>query len=99
MYIYTQIFSGQFIVGANGDDPQGNEQQADEGIGTKLFFFWYCTLFRVAMRLVYSFLSETVIVGANGGIHLSDTDTKEHVEVESEADVNEESWEDGEAHR
>ena len=49
------------------------------------------------MRLVYSFLSETVIVGANGGIQLSDTDNNEHVEVESEADVNEESWENGEA--
>ena len=46
MYIYTQILSGQFIVGANGDGPQGNEQQADEGIGTKLFFLVLYTFSR-----------------------------------------------------
>ena len=40
------------------------------------------------MFTVYSFVIETVILGANGGSGLSDTD--EHVEVEPEGGANEE---------
>ena len=47
------------------------------------------------MFTVYSFVIETVILGANGGSGLSDTD--ELVEVEPEGGANEEGRQNGEA--